>query len=85
MFAVGSWIYLTSTRGLDKVGRWAIPALLLFLALCYSSTFVTGAPPTIRALALGGLIFGWLFVAWAAWGDAHRSAAVAFSGPRFES
>src|SRR2546430_11100857 len=29
-------------------------------------------PPTRLALAVGGIIFGWLFVGWAAWGDAHR-------------
>jgi hypothetical protein len=26
----------------------------------------------MRTLAIGGIVFGWLFVAWAAWVDRHR-------------
>jgi hypothetical protein len=29
-------------------------------------------PPSTQALAIGGTVFGWLFVAWAAWADRHR-------------
>jgi len=29
-------------------------------------------PPNVRALGIGGLVFGALFPVWAWWGDRHR-------------
>src|SRR2546425_381170 len=34
------------------------------------------ARAALVALAIGGIIFGWLFVAWAGWGDKHRETVV---------
>ena len=72
MFAVGTWIYLRTTRARDAVGRYGLGALLALLGLSYGGSLLGGAPPSMRAIELGGIIFGWLFVAWAAWGDKHR-------------
>ena len=72
MFAAGTWIYLRTTRARDAVGRYGLGALLTLLALSYGGSLLGGAPPSMRAIELGGIIFGWLFVAWAAWGDKHR-------------
>jgi membrane-bound metal-dependent hydrolase YbcI (DUF457 family) len=74
MFAAGTWIYLSTTRARDAVGRYGLAALLTVLALSYGGSLLGGAPPSLRAIEIGGIIFGWLFVAWAAWGDKHREA-----------
>jgi hypothetical protein len=31
----------------------------------------------VQAVAIGGIVFGWLFVGWAAWVDRRRDSAVA--------
>jgi membrane-bound metal-dependent hydrolase YbcI (DUF457 family) len=74
MFAAGTWIYLRTTRARDAVGRYGLGALLTLLALSYGGSLLGGAPPSMRAIEIGGIIFGWLFVVWAAWGDKHREA-----------
>ncbi len=72
MFVAGAWVYLTTTRARDAVGRYALWALLAFLLLSDVASLFTGPPPTLQAIELGGIVFGWLFVGWAAWADRHR-------------
>ncbi len=74
MFAAGTWIYLRTTRARDAVGRYGLGALLTLLGLSYGGSLLGGAPPSMRAIEIGGIIFGWLFVVWAAWGDRHRES-----------
>jgi hypothetical protein len=74
MFAAGTWIYLRTTRARDAVGRYGLGALLALLGLSYAGSLLSGAPPSMRAIEIGGIIFGWLFVGWAAWVDHHREA-----------
>ena len=47
----------------------------------YVGSLLSPLPPTRVALAVGGIIFGWLFVAWAGWGDTHRETVVTPSVP----
>jgi len=72
MFVAGAWIYVTTTRARDAVGRYALWALLAFLLVSYVASLFTGPPPTLQAIEFGGIVFGWLFVGWAAWADRHR-------------
>ena len=72
MFVVGVRIYLKTTRARDGVGRYGLWGLFALLVLSYVGSLFSGPPPTLRALAIGGIVFGWLFVAWAAWADRHR-------------
>ena len=72
MFVAGTWIYLTTTRVRDAVGRYGLWALLALLVLSYIASLFSGPPPTLRALEIGGIVFGWLFVGWAWWADKHR-------------
>jgi len=74
MFAAGTWVYLRTTRERDAVGRYGLGALLALLGLSYGGSLLGGAPPSMRAIEIGGIIFGWLFVGWAAWADRHREA-----------
>ncbi len=72
MFVAGAWIYSRTTRARDRIGGYGLGALLALLLLSYIGSLVAGAPPSMRAVAIGGIIFGWLLVAWAAWVDRHR-------------
>jgi hypothetical protein len=76
MFAAGTWIYLRTTRARDAIGRYGLGALLALLGLSYAGSLLSGAPPSMRAIEIGGIIFGWLFVAWAGWTDKHRETVV---------
>lgn len=73
MFVAGAFLYLSGTRARDAIGRYGIWALLVVLVSSYVSTLFTGPPPSARVIGVGGLVFGWLFVAWAAWADGHRA------------
>src|SRR5947208_1717527 len=70
----GVWLYATATRARDRVGSYGFWALIALLALSYVGSLFSPPPPTRVALATFGIIFGWLFVAWAGWGDRHRES-----------
>ena len=72
MFLAGVWLYATGTRARDRVGRYAFWGLIAFLVVSYVGSLYSPPPPTMFALALGGIVFGWLFVLWAWWADKHR-------------
>lgn len=74
MYAVGAWLYFRATRPRDAVGRWAVSALLLTLGVIWLAAAFGPPPPSVDAVAWSGLV-GWLFFAWAWWGDAHREPA----------
>jgi hypothetical protein len=71
MFAGGLALYLRATRAKDRTGRWALVALVAFLLVLYASVVLGPPPPSIRTLALMGLV-AWLLPLWAWWVDRHR-------------
>jgi membrane-bound metal-dependent hydrolase YbcI (DUF457 family) len=73
MFVAGLWIYARLTQARDRVGRWALWALVAFLALSYASNLVATSEPDPAVFAWVGLVMGWVMVAWAWWIDAHRN------------
>ncbi len=73
-FVVGAGVYLGATQARDAWGRYGTWALLAVLVLCYAASLGAPAPPSLGTLAVGGIVFGWLFVGWAAWADRHRQA-----------
>ncbi|SRR5712691_2385563 len=79
MFAIGVYLYATTTRGRggDAVGRYATWALVALLFLLYIFTVNAAPPPNVQALGGGGLVFGILFPVWAWWGDRHRDPVTA--------
>ena len=74
MLLVGVGIYLRSTRARDGLGRWGFLGLMVVLAGSYYSTLFTPTPTDMRALAVGGIIFAWVFVVLAWWVDRHRES-----------
>ena len=73
LFAAGAWLYATSTRANDAVGKIAFAAFVVLLAALYLASAFGPPPPSVEALAITGLL-GWLFVAWGYWIDRHRTA-----------
>ncbi|HUL02552.1 MAG TPA: metal-dependent hydrolase [Gemmatimonadales bacterium] len=73
MFAAGLGVYLAATRARDRVGRYAFWGFIAMLVASYVGSLFS-PPPVMPALAIGGIVFGWLFVAWAWWADKHREA-----------
>ncbi|HEU4381867.1 MAG TPA: hypothetical protein VFR85_00080 [Anaeromyxobacteraceae bacterium] len=80
MLLAALWLYLRGTRARDRIGRYGFWGLMAVLVLSYASSLLAGPPPSMRAIAIGGIVFGWLFVAWAAWADRHREATAAAGG-----
>jgi len=72
MYGAGLWVYLVSTRARDRVGRYGVWALVAVITLSYVASLFSPPPPTVTGLGIGGIVFGWLFVGWAAWADRHR-------------
>lgn len=72
LFVAGIVIYLATTDASDGIGRWGFWVLVLLLAGSYIVTLFMPPPGSITALAVGAIIFGWLFVLIAWWVDRHR-------------
>ena len=70
-FVAGVWMYLGCTRARDSIGRYGFWALAGFLFLGWIGTLFAGAPPSLTALAWGGMAM-WLTVPWGWWADRHR-------------
>ena len=70
VFTFGLVVYLRTTRARDRIGRWALWAMVAALLLIFASGFAS-PPPNGRAVALGALGL-WLFVPWGYWIDRHR-------------
>ncbi len=74
MFAVGAWIYATSTRPRDAIGRWAFVGFVALLLVIEAANAFGPPPPSTRAIWMAALIAGALLIAWSWWFDAHRAA-----------
>jgi membrane-bound metal-dependent hydrolase YbcI (DUF457 family) len=72
IFVAGVWLYVTGTRGRDRIGTIALWAFITFVTLLYVGNLVGPAPPSERAVAMAGLA-GLLFPVWAGWLDRHRA------------
>jgi hypothetical protein len=74
MFAIGLWIYLTTTRARDRVGSYAIWIFVVVLLLSYIGNVLSPPPPSETALIYFTPLV-WIFVALAVWADRHRQPA----------
>ena len=74
LFLWGLAVYARVTRARDRIGRWGFWALIVLIAGSYYGTLFTQTPTDMRALAIFGIIFAWLFVGFAWWVDRHRDA-----------
>jgi membrane-bound metal-dependent hydrolase YbcI (DUF457 family) len=73
VFVPGLVIYLRTTRARDRIGSWALWAMVVFLLFIFLSGFSSAPPPSERAIGYTALGL-WLFVPWGYWIDRHREA-----------
>jgi hypothetical protein len=71
VYFVGVRVYARATQANDRIGRYGLWSLVVFLLLLYGASFGP-PPPSVRALAWTALI-GWPLTAWPWWVDRHRS------------
>jgi hypothetical protein len=72
VFAGGLAIYARTTLARDRIGRYGLWSLAVFLLLLYVAS-LGPPPPTVKALAWTALI-GWPLTLWPWWVDRHRTA-----------
>ncbi len=71
IFVVGLAIYLRCTRATDRIGKYGLLVLVLFLAVVYVGNITGPPPPSVEAIAWLGQA-QWVIVILAYWIDAHR-------------
>jgi hypothetical protein len=71
IFAIGSYLYITSTKAKNKVGSWSFILLLIFLIAIYFMNAFGDPPPDAKAIGYVGLS-QWLIIAWGYWTDRNR-------------
>ena len=75
LFVAGVVLYVRRTRALDRIGRWGLWALLVFLAAAYLGAAFGPPPPSVEAIAWAGLIGGAATGFLGYWIDRHRPMA----------
>ncbi len=71
IFALGVAVYARSTTAKDRIGRFGLWFLVLFLALIYAANLLGPPPASADAVAWVGQA-QWLLVALGYWIDRHR-------------
>jgi hypothetical protein len=72
LFGSGVWLYVRSTKALDRQGSIGLWLLVLFLAAIYVANLFGPPPPSARAVVWSAQAM-WLLVAWGFWVDRHRA------------
>jgi len=62
---------MKSTSADDKIGRWGLLALVVFLVSIYLSNILGPPPPSEDMIAIAGNAM-WIIVLWGWWVDRHR-------------
>ena len=71
IFALGIWLYVRSTRAMDRIGVVGFWSLVGFLLLVYVGNLFGEPPPSVAALAWVAQA-QWLIILWGYWVDRHR-------------
>jgi hypothetical protein len=72
LYAAGLFIYVRATRPKSGAGRWGFMSLAVVLFLIYLANLFSGAPPSVTAIGIAGLLGGLVFLAWAWFADRGR-------------
>jgi membrane-bound metal-dependent hydrolase YbcI (DUF457 family) len=71
LFGGGIWLYVRSTRAIDKRGRLGFWALMATLVALYLAAVFGPPPPDVPSL-IGGSLAIVALLGWAFWADRHR-------------
>lgn len=72
MFAVGLWIYVSTTRARDRIGRYAFLAYVALLLGAYIGDRFSEPPSSVAEIAWPGIVAEGILLAGAWWFDSHR-------------
>lgn len=72
IFVSGVAAYARATQPRDRIGRYGLWALVIFLIVLYLVSTFSPPPPSVNALAWAALI-GWPLTLWPWWVDRHRT------------
>jgi hypothetical protein len=72
MFAVGVWLYATTTRARDRIGKYAFAAYVALLLFLYVGDRFSSPPPAVSKIVWPGIIAEFILLPWAWWFDRHR-------------
>jgi membrane-bound metal-dependent hydrolase YbcI (DUF457 family) len=75
MFAMGVWLYVSTTRARDRTGEYALWGLVAFLTITYAANLFGPVPPSAMAVAWTAQAI-WLLVFWGYWIDRHRELRI---------
>lgn len=75
MFVMAVVIYARATRARDAIGRWVLFGVVALLAIAYVGNILGGAPPSVEAIWIAGLVGAALTFALSWWADSHREPA----------
>lgn len=73
LFALGLWLYLSTTRARNHRGSIGLWALVTFLILIYLASLLGPPPPSVHAVAWSAQAL-WLLVFWGFWVDRNRES-----------
>jgi len=74
-FAAALLFYTKRTTGVDRIGRWGLWGVVLFLLAAYAGAAFGPPPPSVGAIAWAGLIGGAITALLGYWVDRHRTMA----------
>ena len=74
LFIAGGMLYRRATHARDAIGRWALAAFIVLLAILYIAGPLGPPPPSATAVTVVNNVSLWLLIIWAIWIDRHRSA-----------
>ncbi|MCB0281226.1 MAG: hypothetical protein H6627_09395 [Calditrichae bacterium] len=76
VFAAGIFLYIKTTKAINKKGIYTLWGLIAFLTVIYISNIIGPPPPGVEPIGYIGLS-QWLIVVWGYWIDRNRKS----SGP----
>jgi uncharacterized membrane protein YhaH (DUF805 family) len=79
LFLAGVWLYVRTTRALDRTGVFALCGLVAFLLFISFANLMGPPPPSAQAVAWVAQSI-WLLVIWGYWIDRHRASRLTAPG-----
>ena len=73
MLVAGVWLYVSTTRSRDRIGRYAFVAYVGCLLLLYVGDRFSSTPDNVAEIAWSGIIAGIVLIPWSWWFDNHRN------------
>ncbi|MFC1729178.1 metal-dependent hydrolase [candidate division KSB1 bacterium] len=74
MYSAGIIVYLRTTRAVDRIGKYGLWTLIIFLAVVWVLN-IFSEPPDESAIPYAGLAL-WLLIPWAYWINKHRQTFI---------